>query len=121
GSRLAIALVFGSLVYMVLRRPAYLRQHGRQLLIFGGAVLVVAFPMAFYFIATPDQFFARLNCEVILNNGVLQRMAAQPGHSAIGVLLDQFSKSAFVYLSAPALAQFYNSPQPYLTPLAAVF
>ena len=77
--------------------------------------------MAVYFITTPDQLFARLNSEGILNNGVLQRMVAQTGHSVFGVLLDQFSKSAFVYLSAPALAQFYNSPQPYLTPLAAVF
>jgi hypothetical protein len=121
GSRLAIALVFGSLVYMALRRPAFVRLHARQLLIFGGAVLVVALPMAVYFIKTPDQFFARLNSEGILSNGLLQRQAVQTGQGPLGVLLDQFAKSTFVYVSAPALAQFYNSPQPYLTALAAVF
>jgi hypothetical protein len=121
GSRLAIALVAGSLVYLELRQPNYVRRHARPLLVFLGAVLVVALPLAVYFIKTPDQFYARLNSEGILSNGVIQRAAAQNSLGAAGVLLDQFAKSTYVYVSAPALAQFYNSPAPYLPAVAAIF
>src|SRR5579859_1006275 len=121
GSRLAIALVFGSLAYIVLRRPEFLRRQGRSLVLFAGAALVVALPMAAFFMKTPDQFYARLNTEGILGNGFLQRQAAATGQSYWGVLLDQFSRSTLVYVARPAIAQFFNSPQPYLMSLGAIF
>jgi 4-amino-4-deoxy-L-arabinose transferase-like glycosyltransferase len=120
GSRLAIALVFGLLAYVIWRCRGFARRNSQALLIFAGAVLVVALPMAVFFIKTPDQFYARLNTEGILRNGFMQSQMAA-GQSYLGILWRQFTASTLVYLAAPATAQFFNSPWPYLTLPAAIF
>jgi hypothetical protein len=120
GSRLAIALVAGLLIYVGLRCAGYGRKHGEVLLIFAGAAAIVALPIAVYFIKTPDHFYARLNAEGIINNGSL-RQQAEAGRGYLGVLLDQFSKSTLVYVASPAIASFFYSPVPYLTPFASIF
>ena len=106
--------------YVILRCRGYLLQNLQSLCIFAGAVLVVALPMAVYFIKTPDQFYARLNTEGILRNGFMQSQMAA-GQTYLGVLWQQFSASTAVYVARPATAQFFNSPLPYMTVLASVF
>ena len=120
GSRLAIALVFGLLAYVIWRCRGFARQNVQPLVTFAGAVLVVALPMAFFFMKTPDQFYARLNTEGILRNGFMQSQMAA-GQSYLGILWRQFTASTLVYVAAPAPSQFFNSPWPYMTGLAAVF
>jgi hypothetical protein len=85
----------------------------------GGALLIVAAPMLSYFFRHPDFFLARLNAEGILNNGWLKQMAAEQGYWR--PLWRQLVQSTLVYISSGAPSGFYNSPQPYLVPLAAVF
>ena len=120
GSRLALALAVGSLGYVSLRERGYLRAHGRHLALFTFAAVVVAAPMAVFFLRHPDIFMARINQEGILQNGWLARQAAA-GASVPGVLFEQFKRSALVYVTGTARSGFFNSPRPYLTSLAAVF
>ncbi len=121
GSRLAVALVAGSLIFIALRGWGALRRQLPSLAIFLGALIVTAAPIGVYFYTTPDQFYARLNTEGIINNGYLLRQAAATGQGVLAVLADQFSRSSLVYLARPALAGFYNSPEPYLPLLGAIF
>ncbi len=121
GSRLAILLAVGTLVYVALRHRPFLRTHLRPLLIFAGAAGLVAAPMAAFFWRHPDHFFARLNAEGILNNGYLQRAAENTGRGYIDILLEQFSRSSLVYVARPAPSGFFNSPAPYLTFTIAIF
>jgi dolichyl-phosphate-mannose-protein mannosyltransferase len=120
GSRLAIALVAGLLVYVALRCAGYGRRHAGLLLIFAGAAAIVALPIAVYFIKTPEHFYARLNAEGIFNNGSL-RQQAEAGRGYLGVLWEQFSRSTLVYVARPAIASFFYSPVAYLTPFASIF
>jgi 4-amino-4-deoxy-L-arabinose transferase-like glycosyltransferase len=121
GSRLSIALTLGTLVYVCLRERGFARAHIRHLLVFAGAALVVAAPMALFFYRNPDHFMSRLNSEGILYNGFLAREAVATGKGTIGVLLDQFSRSTLVFLSQGAPGQFFNSPAPYLPAIGAIF
>ena len=119
GSRLVMALAVGLLGYAIVQQRDYLRTHWRHLGVFGGALLIVAAPMLSYFFRHPDLLLGRLNAEGILNNGWLKQMAAQQGYGQ--PLWHQFVRSTLVYISSGAPSGFYNSPQPYLVPLAAVF
>lgn len=122
GSRLAMMLAVALIGYTAVRHwRAFWPHHVGPALVFAGAALVVAAPMAAYFYRHPDLFYARLNTEGIVQNGFLQRQAEATGKGVVGVLVDQFRESALVYVARPALAGFFNSPQPYLTPIAAVF
>jgi 4-amino-4-deoxy-L-arabinose transferase-like glycosyltransferase len=121
GSRLSIALVFGTLIYVCLRERGYTRAHIRHLLVFASAALVVAAPMALYFYRNSDHFMSRLNSEGILNNGFLEREAVATGKGYVGVLLDQFARSSLVFVSQGAPGGFFNSPAPYLPAIGAVF
>ena len=121
GSRLVLALAAAFLAYVLIRQRDYFRTHYVHLLVFAGAVLVVAGPELVYFSRHIDEFMGRLNSEGILVNGWLARQSAATGHSQASLLLDQFSHSTLVFVAASAPASFFNSPRPYLTALIAVF
>jgi hypothetical protein len=121
GSRLVLALAVSLLLFAWLRRYLRLGLHLRHLLVYAGAAAVVAAPMLAYFFRHVDVFMGRVSAESILVNGWLPRQMAATGQSAALVLVDQFRKSSFVYVTGIAPGQFYNAPRPYLPALAAVF
>jgi 4-amino-4-deoxy-L-arabinose transferase-like glycosyltransferase len=121
GSRLVLVLAVSLLVFAWLRRRLRLGSHLRHLLVYAGAVAVVAAPMLAYYFQHVDVFMSRMSAEGILLNGWLQRQVAATGQGAAALLLDQFKKSTFVFITGIAPGQFYNAPRPYLPALAAVF
>jgi hypothetical protein len=77
--------------------------------------------MAAYFIKHPDNFMTRIGQEGILLNGWLTRQAQVSDTNPLSILLNQFSKSTLVFIASEAHGSFFNSPDPYLTLLGAVF
>jgi Dolichyl-phosphate-mannose-protein mannosyltransferase len=120
GSRLVLGLAVGLLGYQSLRQRGYFSAHLVHLAVLAGAAIVVATPMAVYFAHTPDMFMARLNSEAIFRNGWIGEQVAA-GRTVTAALFDQFAKSTLVYISQPAAGGFFNSPQPLLTGLGAIF
>jgi hypothetical protein len=121
GSRLVMALAVALVAFTWLRQGLPLRTHRRHLLVYAGAMIIAAGPQLAYFVRHLDTFMGRLNAEGILRNGWLQRQSAETGLSQASLLLDQFMKSTFVYVTGSAPGHFFNSPRPYLPALAAVF
>ncbi len=121
GSRLVLALAVGTLGYVAVSQRGYLRAHVRHLALFALAAVVVAAPMAAFFIRHPDIFMARINQEGILQNGWLAREVARTLKPVPVILWDQLQRSVMVFITGTAPRGFFNSPLPYLTSLAAVF
>jgi hypothetical protein len=121
GSRLASVLGLGLLGYFALSTREFLKAHLKNVLVYILAFLIVAAPILGYFSAHPDFFSARLNSTGIFQSGTLANEIDITGKSAAEILASQFMKSSLVYFATPALSNFYNSPKPYLTPLAAIF
>lgn len=121
GSRLAMLLVLGVLGYMALTQRGYVRAHWRPLLVFAGALIIVAAPMAVWFWKNPNIFMGRINMEGILNNGWLEREAVEKGRGYLAVLLGQFQRTTLAFVAQGAPSGFFNSPRPYLTVPAAIF
>jgi 4-amino-4-deoxy-L-arabinose transferase-like glycosyltransferase len=120
GSRLVLGLAVGLLAYQSLRQRGYFSAHLVHLLVFAGAAVVVAAPMAVYFAHAPDTFMARVNSEAIFrNNWIADQMAT--GKTFTEVLLDQFAKSSLVYITQPAAGGFFSSPVPLLSGVGAIF
>ena len=121
GTRLVILLILGLLAFSWLRQSIKLRTHVLHILVFGGAAAIVAIPMMTYFIQHFDLFMARMNNASLLSNGNLETLAINSGQSILAVLLSQFATSSLVYVTGSAYGNFFNSPRPYLPPIAAVF
>lgn len=121
GSRLAMALAFGILGYALLFRKDYLRAHWRHLLVFAGAVILVCAPMATYFIQDPNQFMDRINRDGILQNGWLVNEAQTTGRWWGLLLLEQLSTALLGFIAIGGPVQFFNTPDPYFPPFAAIF
>ncbi len=120
GSRLAILLAFGILVYLCLVQRHFLRAHLVHLAVFLLAFLIVAGPEFSYFTKYPDYFNSRVTSDGILQNGWLKQQAAPGGPGIAAALGSQLAKSSLVFISNGAPYGFYNSPRPYL-PLAGAF
>jgi 4-amino-4-deoxy-L-arabinose transferase-like glycosyltransferase len=121
GTRLVIVMATFLLLYQSVWQRGYLRAHFLHLLIFAGALVIVVGPSAAFFYQHSDQFMSRINSENILQNGWLEHEMTTTGQSALQVLLDQVSRVSLAYVAQGAPAGFFNSPQPYLTVLAAIF
>ena len=120
GTRLALILGVAILVFYVLRNRKYLPTHWEHLAAFAGGGLVSGAPQAAFFARHPDIFMGRFGQEGILFNGWLTQQAAQTGKSVLSILFDQFTRTFLVFISSPALGNFFNSPYPYLTLLAGI-
>lgn len=120
GTRLAPILGLSALGFVVWRVPGFLKAQAHNILIFGMAMLVTAAPIAGYFSVHTNLFFARMNTEGIFQNHAFEG-ALQAGNSALGILTNQFMRSSLVFIVTNAPSNFYNSPNPYITPLAAIF
>jgi 4-amino-4-deoxy-L-arabinose transferase-like glycosyltransferase len=121
GTRLALILAVATLIFYILKdRRRYLPAHWQHLTAFAIGGIVSAAPQAAFFARHPDIFMGRLGQEGILFNGWLAQQSAQTGRSALAILFDQFTRTFLVFISSPALGNFFNSPYPYLTLLAGV-
>jgi 4-amino-4-deoxy-L-arabinose transferase-like glycosyltransferase len=121
GSRLVVLLVLGLLAFSWLRRSVRLRTHTIHFLVFAGAAAIMAIPIMTFFLHHSDIFMARMNNAGLLTNGNLETLAINAKQSIPAVLMDQFAKTALVYVTGGAYGHFFNSPRPYLPPLGAVF
>lgn len=115
GTRLAPALGMAALGYIVLKTRGVLKAHGFKIFVFIFSMIVTVAPIAGYFMANPGIFFARMR-----NVGIFQTRVMHAGNMA-EILMEQFMKSSLVFLLTSAPTNFFNSPRPYLTPLAAIF
>jgi 4-amino-4-deoxy-L-arabinose transferase-like glycosyltransferase len=120
GTRLAPILGLCCIGYIALRTRGFLKAQMRNIIIFILALAITGAPILGYFYTHPDYFFARMNSEGIFQNHAFQN-EIQNGKTAIEVLTGQFMKSSLVFILTSAPSNFYNSPKPYLTPVAAIF
>jgi hypothetical protein len=100
--------------------PGFLKAQAQNIVIFILALFVTAAPIAGFFTANPNIFFARMDREGIFQNQVFTENL-QNGQSPLTILTNQFMRSSLVYILTPAPSNFFDSPNPYLTPLAAIF
>ena len=121
GTRLALILAVATLIFFILRDRKFLTTQWKHLAAFTVAGIVSAAPQAAFFARHPDIFMGRFGQEGILFNGWLTQQAAQTGESVLAILFDQFTRTFLVFISSPALGNFFNSPYPYLTLLGAIF
>ncbi len=120
GTRLAPVLGFTAICFICLRTRGLIKAHLPNIAIFVMAGIITAAPMIGFFSANPNYFASRMNNEGIFQNSTVAS-GLQNGNSMAGILTNQFMRSSLVYIITPAPLNFFNSPQPYLTPLAAVF
>jgi 4-amino-4-deoxy-L-arabinose transferase-like glycosyltransferase len=121
GSRLVLALAIFVLLYTVIHQRGYLRTQFSHLGIFFASTFLAMTPLAFYFIRHPDIFMTRLGQESIFLNHWLVNEAKRTGTSIAGILWKQFTGTFLVYISQPAIGNFFNSSQPYLSILGSIF
>jgi hypothetical protein len=120
GSRLMTVLAVFSLGLHAYQQRSLARQHVRQWLAFGLAAAVMALPITYYFARHFDVAIANYNGSGIIPTGWLEHEVTANGRSVFEVLLAQLARSTLVFINEPALAGLFNSPRPYLTPVAAI-
>lgn len=120
GGRLVLALAVCAVALVVVTQKGYLRTHIRHLLVYGIGIFVALAPMGVFFLNHLQDFGSRFVQVSIIQSGWLVRTSAQTGRSVLSLLGDQFINSTLVYIAAPAYGSFFNSPQPYLTLVAAL-
>ncbi len=121
GTRLAPALGIIALGAIAVQKRGFLAAYWRNLLIFIVAAIIVAAPILGTFATHLDVFTARMSREGIFNNGTLQNMEQSLGLNAAEVVTLQLAQSSLVFIVTGAPLNFFNSPRPYFTPLAAIF
>jgi 4-amino-4-deoxy-L-arabinose transferase-like glycosyltransferase len=121
GSRLVPALGMVVIAYTAIRQRGYLRSQWRNILVFLGTFILVISPLAYYFIRHPDIFMTRLGQESIFLNRWIFLQSQRTGQSVASLLWKQFTDTVLVYISQPAIGNFFNSPLPYLTILGSLF
>jgi 4-amino-4-deoxy-L-arabinose transferase-like glycosyltransferase len=121
GSRLVLALAIFLLLYTVIRQRGYFRTHFLHLGVFLFSAILAITPLADYFIHHPDIFMTRLGQENIFTNHWLVNEANRTGVSITSILWKQFTDTILVYISQPAIGNFFNSSQPYLSVLGSIF
>ncbi|MGE5249489.1 MAG: ArnT family glycosyltransferase [Bacteroidota bacterium] len=120
GTRLVLLLGLATVFFLVIRERGFLLSHRRHLIAFLGGSAVSVAPQAAFFARHPDIFMGRFGQEGILLNGWLAAQAAQTGKSVFEVLFNQLTRTVLVFISSPALGNFFNSPRPYLTVLGSL-
>jgi 4-amino-4-deoxy-L-arabinose transferase-like glycosyltransferase len=121
GSRLVLALALFVLAYTVLHQRGYIRTHISLLGIFLVGLIVAIAPQGYFFIRHPEIFMTRLSQASILSNNWVINAAHNSGKSIYAFLWKHFTDTILVYVSQPAVGNFFNSYMPYLTVLGAIF
>jgi 4-amino-4-deoxy-L-arabinose transferase-like glycosyltransferase len=120
GTRLAPILGLLCLGYAGLRKLDFLKTQRRNIVIYILAIAITAAPFLGTFYSHPKDFSIRMSTEGIFQNNVFQG-ELQNGKTVFEVLSGQFLKSSLVFIATSAPLNFFNSPKPYSTPIAAVF
>jgi len=120
GGKLVSAIGAGMLVVCILAKRGYLRKQWRNLLVYAGILTIVVAPTLYLSYLHPETFLARFFSDNIFSNHWLLSEPANAGRSMAAALLDQFLRSTMVFVYMPAWGGFYNSPLPFLLPVAAV-
>lgn len=120
GTRLVLIIGCITILFLILRQRSFLSNHWRSIAAFGGAIVIGAAPQAAFFARHTDIFLGRFGQEGILFNGWLVQQSIQTGKSVFEILFNQFSRTTLVFIASPALGNFFNSPQPYLTVIGSV-
>jgi len=120
GSRLAPILGLCCIGYIAMRTRGFLKTQARNIVIFVLALAITSAPILGYFYTHFNIFSARMTTENIFQNNTFQN-GLQNGSSAFEILTGQFMQSSLVFILTPAVSNFFNSPKPYLIPLAAIF
>ncbi|HTX91880.1 MAG TPA: glycosyltransferase family 39 protein [Anaerolineales bacterium] len=121
GTRLVLILAIVLLAYTIIRERGYFRKHLLHLGIFIGAAIIVIAPQGYFFYRHPDVFMTRFGQESILLNHWLPLQAQRTGQSMVAIMWKQTTDTVLVYVSQPAVGNFFNSPNPYLTVLGSIF
>jgi 4-amino-4-deoxy-L-arabinose transferase-like glycosyltransferase len=117
GSRLAFILGMATLGYVAVKTPAVLKAQAFNFVIFIFSFIVTVAPLVGYYLTNPGVFLARMEAETVFKSDVTNAASLE----GIQVLFMQFMKSSLVFILSAAPTNFFNSPRPYLTPLAAIF
>jgi len=121
GSRLVLGLALFLLLYTVIRQRGFLRSKLIHLAIFFVSAILALTPLVYFFIRHPDIFMTRLGQENIFMNQWLVNESQRTGASITRVLWKQFTNTVLVFISQPAIGNFFNSSQPYLSVLGSIF
>jgi len=120
GSRLMSAIGAGMILFCILTVRGYLRSQFKNLLVYGIILCIVVAPTLYISYMHPETFIARFHSDNIFSNHWLMSEPVNSGRSMFAALLDQFNRSTMVFVSTSAWGGFYNSPKPFLLPVAAV-
>ena len=120
GSRLVPAIGAAMLGCCILAQRGYLRKQWRNLLVYAVILIIVVAPTLYLAHLHPETFMARLRSDNIFANHWLVSEPKNSGRSIAAALLDQFRISTMVFVNVSAWGGFYDSPLPYLLPLAAI-
>jgi 4-amino-4-deoxy-L-arabinose transferase-like glycosyltransferase len=120
GSKLVSAIGAAMLVVCMLAQREYLRKQWRNLLVYAVILTIVSAPTLYLSYLHPETFLARFRSDNIFSNHWLISEPVNAGRSMAAALLDQFIRSTTVFVYLPAWGGFYNSPLPFLLPVAAV-
>lgn len=120
GSRLAPALGLLAFGFAALTQRGFLRAQWRNLLILLVAALLTVAPLFGTYQSNPE-FNQRINSVGLLQGNRLQEEIEFTGLNPAQILIAQFFKSSLPFIISEGAFNFFSSPRPYFTPLAAVF
>ncbi|HJS17918.1 MAG TPA: glycosyltransferase family 39 protein [Anaerolineales bacterium] len=115
GTRLVLILALITFLFLIVRQKRFFASHWNHLLAFAGGTVISAAPQAAFFLRHPDLFLGRFRQEGLFLNDWLALQVAENGKSVFEILLNQFTRTTMVFIASPALGNFFNSPEPYLT------
>ncbi len=119
GARLAFVIALFYVVYLFATDREF-RRSWTRLLLFVIALAVAVLPTAVHFLQKTDIALGRLSQMGVFHSGWLGEEAARSGHSAVFLLGRQLVRSFSIFVSAPAIGGFYNSPKPLLDPFWSI-
>ncbi len=121
GSRQVPVILLAVLAWAMLTEPAFLKRHGKQLLIMLGGFLIAVAPMGLYFLQHPDDFNARLNQVGVIQSGWLEREVEMTGKSAWVLMAEQFKKAFFAFNLYKDRVVWYGAEIPLMDFLSSIF
>ena len=119
GSRLMSTIGAAMILFMLLTRRDYFRTQWKNLFVYGIILTIVVAPTLYISYMHPETFIARFHTDNIFSTHWLISEPINSHRSMAAALLDQFNRSAFVFVSVSAWGGFYNSPKPFLLPISA--
>ena len=120
GSRLAPIMILLVIGFGVLNSRDFLKSHSRNIAFLILGFVITAAPFLAYFYLHPEIFGSRMLREGIFWNHSFENQQIN-GRNMFEIITDQFLRSTLVFIITPAPSNFFNSPNPYLTDIAAVF